>query len=460
MTIPRVLISAPQRSSGKTTVTIGLGRALTQQGYQVQTFKKGPDFIDPMWHKSSTNRDCYNLDYYMMNEEKIISSFIKRSRESDLSLIEGNMSLYDGYDLEGTGSSAHLARLLKTPVILVVNVTGVNRGIAPLIMGYQQFEPETPIVGVIFNQVRGSRHEQKLRNAVEHYCQIEVLGAMPSESDLTITMRHLGLVPIQEDPNLDPMLDIIGNVVKENVNLNRIVEIAKSAPPLEPKESTIEIPTINIKSKTRIGIAQDRAFHFYYPENLEFLKQQGVDLISINTMTDSHLPDIQGLIIGGGFPEVLMDELEANVSLREDIYTAIENNLPVYAECGGLMYLSRSIQWKDKVKKMVGSLPCDIQVYDKPKGHGYLSLESTGKCEWINGQQELKAHEFHYSEVTNLGDVEFAYKLKRGYGVDGKYDGILYKNVLASYAHIHIYSYKNWNFHFLDFVKKKRYSKI
>ncbi len=456
MNIPRIIISAPQRNSGKTTLSIGLCHCFTENGLIVQSFKKGPDFIDPMWLSSATNRPCHNLDSFMMGNDAVMSTFQKRSQGIDLAVIEGNMSLYDGYDIEGTGSTAQIARMLRTPVILVVNVMGTNRGIAPLILGYQQFEPDTPIVGVIFNKVKGKRHESKLRQAVEHYCDIDVLGAIPPEADVTITMRHLGLVPIQEDPALQTIIKSIGQVVKDHVNLDQILKLAKNAPSLpEEKNHSVAIDLHEKpKSKVKIGVAKDRAFNFYYPENLEALSRSGAELVFFNTLVDKKLPEIDGLYIGGGFPEVMMAKLEENTSMRKELEGAVQRGMPVYAECGGLMYMARSISWKDELRKMTGAIPCDIKVYDKPKGHGYVQLKTTGNSSWFHLEKEIMAHEFHYSEIINLDQLDFAYEVKRGYGIDGSHDGLLYKNVLASYAHLHSMATPQWAEAFVHFVQE------
>lgn len=455
MDLPRIIIAAPHRSSGKTTLTIGLCKALTDSGFNVQPFKKGPDYIDPMWHSAATGNDCRNLDYFMMGEENILKSFRRSAKGADISIIEGNMGLYDGMETDGKGSTADLARLLKAPIILIVDASSMTRSIAPLINGFQRFEPDITITGVILNKISGARHEAKLRAAIDYYCDVEIVGAIPRSQDVGIIQRHLGLKPAKEDEQAVSVIDIIGKLVKNHVDLDLLAKIAKSSPAL-PNLNNIG----NVKHPdpvVKLGIARDQAFTFYYPENLEALEMAGAELVPFSPLHDSQLPAVNGLYIGGGFPEVFMRELEANTDIRQKIKKAIEEGMPVYAECGGLMYLARNISWNNVTSNMVGALPCDIVMHEKPRGHGYIKLQATGHS-WLNGDSEIRGHEFHYSEVQNLGDVGFAYRLLRGKGVDGNYDGIVYKNVIASYAHLHSLGAPEWAYKFITCVKDVGYN--
>ncbi|MFH1563871.1 MAG: cobyrinate a,c-diamide synthase [Nitrospirota bacterium] len=453
----KIIISAPGRSSGKTTVSIGLCAALAQRGMRVQPFKKGPDYIDPMWLTAAAETQCHNLDFFMMGEEKLIKTFQSASQDADLSLIEGNMGFYDGLDLEGKDSTSYLAKLLKAPVILVIDASRMTRGIAPLLLGYQQFEPDNLIRGVILNKVAGIRHEEKLKSAISQYCSVQVLGVLPKLDEIEIKERHLGLMPIKEDFRLMLVIESIAVAVKRYVDLDAVLKLAESAEPLSELEPTENYP---VPSPTvRLGIAKDSAFTFYYPENLVALQRAGAEIIPFNTLTDSRLPEIDGLYFGGGFPEMFMETLSENRGLREEIRAAIEQGMPVYAECGGLMYLARSISYNGTTKEMVGSLPCDIRVSEKPQGHGYVTLQQrgkpqTGKIPWLNLDEEIRGHEFHYSEVINPQGLDFAFRVTRGKGVDGKHDGIIYKNVLASYIHLHSTGVPQWALQFVTFVKK------
>ncbi|NOY52657.1 MAG: hydrogenobyrinic acid a,c-diamide synthase (glutamine-hydrolyzing) [Deltaproteobacteria bacterium] len=448
---PRILISAPHRSSGKSTISIGLSAAFRERGVSVQPFKKGPDYIDPMWLTRAAGRECRNLDFFMMGEESIRRTFAAAGRDAGLSLIEGNMGFFDGLDLEGTDSTAALARLLRVPAILVVNTRRMTRGIAPLVLGHQQFEPGTPVAGVILNRIRGARHEKKLREALVRYSGIEVVGAIPDDQGLLIEERHLGLTPVKENLSLPPVVEKLSGAVSAHVDLDRVLEIARSAPEIAGEK---EEPDFFPEPDVRIGVAMDPAFTFYYPENLSALRRAGAGLVPFNTLKDHTLPDVNALYIGGGFPEVFMEALEKNSLLRGAIREAVEEGLPVYAECGGLMYLTRSITYRGEKRAMVGVLPCDVEMHERPMGHGYVILETTGKASWLTPRKAVHAHEFHHSKVVNLGKVDFAYRMVRGRGVAGRLDGILHKNVLAAYTHLHAGGDPRWAVEFCAFVRE------
>ena len=446
-----MIISAPHRSSGKTTLSIGLSAALARSGLTVQTFKKGPDFIDPMWLSAASGRDCRNLDQFMMGEQKIRESFQRGAAGADLSLIEGNMGLYDSIDVEGKGSTSDLARLLSAPVILIINTRNMTRSVAPLIQGFTTFEPDINIAGVILNKVSGPRHESKLRAVIERYCDVEVLGAIRRRPEIGIIMRHLGLQPAKEDMEADDVIQAAAGIIAGAVDLGRIKEIAAAAPELpelDARPPGIPAPSV------RLGVAQDRSFTFYYPENLEALRAAGAELVPFSPLSDAGLPDVSGLYIGGGFPEIFMKELEANRPLRAEIRAAVEAGMPVYAECGGLMYLSRRMTWKGETREMAGALPGDVLMHEKPRGHGYIELRASGAGGWFKPGLVLRGHEFHYSEVVNLGPVEYAYDMLRGTGLDKEHDGIVYRNVLASYAHLHALGSSGWAEGFVEFVRK------
>lgn len=466
----RLLISAAHKSSGKTTLSIGLCAALRQRGLAVQPFKKGPDFIDPMWLSLATGRDCHNLDFFLMGREEILRTFSARSEGADISLIEGNKGLYDGLSLDGSNSNAALATLLQTPVVLVIDARGMTRGIAPLILGYQAFDKNIRIAGVILNQLGGSRHEAKLRAVIEHYTNIPVLGAVHHDDRLTIVERHLGLMPSNEAAEARNKIDAIASLVAGSVDLDRLLKIAAEAPALASPSPPLPLPLAGEGSEPsalratpiRLGIARDAAFAFYYPGDLEALRAAGAELVPINTLQDKKLPEVDALLIGGGFPEVFMEQLEANTSLRHQIRLAIETGLPAYAECGGLMYLSRSLSWKGKRCEMAGVIPGDVVMHDRPMGRGYVILRETGRGPWPAtgaGQTpaEIRAHEFHYSSLENLApDTVYAYNVLRGTGIDGKHDGIVHKNLFACYAHLRDLENNHWAARFVDFVRQHR----
>ncbi len=452
----RIYISAAHKSSGKTTVSIGLCAALQQRGLKVQPFKKGPDYIDPMWLGQAATRPCYNLDFYTMQRDEILSTYKSRSLGSDITLIEGNKGLYDGLDLDGSNSNAALATLLEVPVILVLDARGMTRGIAPLILGYQDFDKEVYIAGVILNQLGGSRHEQKLRAVIEHYTDVPVIGAIHHDHNLEISERHLGLIPSNESAQAQEQINQLAKTITQQVDLDALLEIASSAPVLQANE-TIPVPP-QPASTIRLGIMRDAAFGFYYPGDLEALQVAGAELIPIDAINDATLPAIDGLFIGGGFPETHMDKLAANHSLRQSIKQALENGLPCYAECGGLMYLARSISWQGNTAEMVGLLPGDIHMHKKPQGRGYIRIQQTGNAPWVMHTNEvIVGHEFHYSAIENLpADTTFAFEVKRGTGIDGQHDGIVYKNTLACYAHLRDTRQSPWARAFVDFIQQHK----
>ncbi len=458
----RLLISAAHKSSGKTTVSIGLCSALTQRGLKIQPFKKGPDYIDPMWLGAATGRPCRNLDFYLMGRDEILATVQQHSAGADLSLIEGNKGLYDGLDLDGSNSNAALAKLLHAPVVLVIDARGMTRGIAPLILGYQAFDPDIRIAGVILNNLGGARHESKLRAVIEHYTDIPVLGAVHHDPRLQITERHLGLMPSNEsNVALQHILEI-GQVVGGQVDLDSLTEIANGAPALEPAKPSFDVAmphtAIAAEERLRIGVARDQSFGFYYADDLQAMQAAGAEIVNVDTLHDRELPEqLDGLFIGGGFPELFMDQLEQNSGMRQQIHDAIESGLPVYAECGGLMYLARSLSWQGKTCKMAGVIPGDVVMHGKPVGRGYVRVRATGQCRWPGEEmgRELRAHEFHYSSLENIEPgLKYAFEVQRGHGIDGKRDGIVYKNLLACYTHFRSLHGYNWANRFVEFVRE------
>ena len=459
----RIFISAAHKSSGKTTVSIGLCAALKQRGRVIQSFKKGPDYIDPYWLAQATGRDCYNLDFYTMAHDEILSLMHKKSHDADVTLIEGNKGLYDGLDLDGSNSNAALATLTQTPVILVLNARGMTRGIAPLILGYQAFDKDVSIKGVILNRLGGSRHESKLRNVIEHYTDVEVVGAIHNDTRFDIDERHLGLVPGYEDPFCTEKINLLAEAVNEQVNLESVLAIANSAPELTIDSVTIPPPS-KLPADIKLGLIRCSAFGFYYPDDLQALQNAGAELIEIDPCIDTEFPQVDALFIGGGFPETHMKQLEANTNMRSAIKNAIENGMPTYAECGGLMYLSKSIEWAHdgytEKCDMVGSIDADIIMEKRPQGRGYVQLTETKNSLWpkltdnINSDDVINAHEFHYSRFKSLDkSVKFAYQVKRGTGINGESDGYIYKNLMANYTHQRNTKNNPWAKRFIEFVR-------
>ncbi len=456
-----LLISAAHKSSGKTTVSIGLCAALTGHGLSVQPFKKGPDYIDPLWLSAAAHRPCYNLDFYTMDRAEIGASFASAMQGADIGIIEGNKGLYDGLDVEGSNSNAALAELLQAPVVLVLDTRGMTRGIAPLILGYQAFCPGIRIAGVILNQVGGQRHEGKLRRVIEHYTDVKVVGAVGKSAELEIIERHLGLMPANEADASQAQIERMGRIVGEQVDLDALRDIAGSAP--EPQAGAAIEPPEPVGEGLRIGYARDEAFGFYYQSDLEAFTAAGASLVPFDTLHASKMPEVDGVFIGGGFPEASLDGLSANVGMLASVRDFVEAGGPLYAECGGLMYLARSLTWGEKQGKMAGVIPADVVMYPRPQGRGYVRLSETPDHPWPGGPDSgmICAHEFHHSGLENLPDnVRFGYEVKRGHGIDGRNDGIVYKNMLASYAHLRDSASHHWVSRFLRHVSNCKHGSL
>lgn len=443
----RVAIGAPHGRSGKTTVTLGLIAALKRSGLAVQPFKKGPDFIDPGWLSLAAGRSCRSLDLYFLQREQLIRQFVRGCQGADIAVIEGAMGLYDGLDLEGSDSTAAVARAVKTPIILVVDTTRMTRSAAALVKGFQNFEPDTEIAGVILNKVARSRHENILRGSIESYTGIPVVGAIPKQKTPFIAERHLGLVTVEEWERVNELIVNLGEQTEKYVDLQAVLKIAATAAPLPVADGPASDRST---SSVRIGVIRDNVFSFYYPENLEALEDQGVQLVWINSLTDDRLPDIQGLYIGGGFPEVFGRQLEENVALRGAVRGAIADGMPVYAECGGLMFLCRNLLYNGESFAMCGALPCDTKMSAMPRGHGYTKMTVTADNYLFAAGTEVRGHEFHHSQLCN-GDgskLNFIFRVDRGYGLDGHRDGIAVGSVIASYNHIYAPSHPEWAVNF------------
>jgi cobyrinic acid a,c-diamide synthase len=450
-----IYLSAAHKSSGKTTVTLGLCRALTRLDLCVQPYKKGPDYIDPIWHSQAARRPCYNLDFNLMSGAEIDSLHARGQSDADIALVEGNKGLYDGMDLLGSNSNAALAKRLGLPVVLVIDTTGMTRGIAPLLLGYQAFDAEVSIAGVILNKVGGPRHEAKLRDVVAHYTDIPVIGAVHKSPALAIVERHLGLIPGNEVAGAEARIDAIADVVAAGVDLDALRAIAaRAAPPARQ----VEPPAApGPADRVRLGIAQDRVFGFYYQEDLDTLRATGAELVPIDTLADAALPEIDGLLIGGGFPEAFIGELAGNARLMADIRRQAEAGLPIYAECGGLMYLSRSLRWGDIQGAMVGLVPGDTVMGERPVGRGYASLRQLrpGPLGEPVGA-EIAAHEFHYSRLENLAPgLDYTYAVTRGQGMDGSHDGYARGNLIAEYCHRRGSGPRGWIAPFVELARQR-----
>ena len=461
MVMSHIFIAAAHKSSGKTSVTVGLTAALTRRGLAIQPFKKGPDYIDPLWLARAAGRACYNLDFFTQTGSEILATFSGKSIGADISVIEGNKGLFDGLDVEGADSNAALATLLSAPVVLVIDTGGMTRGIAPLIRGYLEFDPDVDIRGVILNKVGGARHEAKLRAALERYTDAEVLGAIGRDAALEIPERHLGLIPANEAGAADDMIARLADAVSAGIDLDRIIGVAGAACLPAGKTGQIASPQQQT-ADVRIAVARDAAFSFYYQDDLEAFAQAGAELAPFDALSDAQLPEADGLFIGGGFPETQLAALSANQSLLADIRQALAAGMPAYAECGGLMYLARNIAWRGEKRNMVGAVPADVIVGDRPQGRGYMVLEETAEIPWpVSSAAQsavaggIPAHEFHYARLENLpDDLNYAYRVVRGAGIDGRHDGIVIGNLVAGFAHHRNTGANPWVKRFVNFVRE------
>jgi cobyrinic acid a,c-diamide synthase len=484
---PRLTIAGLGGDTGKTVISVGLCRAWQKNGVNVIPFKKGPDYIDMGWLSLGASHPCYNLDLFLMDKDQALFSFGIHTQHADIALIEGNRGLYDGLDVDGSVSTAELAKLLKSPVVLVVGCTKVTRTIAALVLGCQRLDPDVQIKGVILNRLANSRQETIIRKSIEHYCCLPVVGAIPRLTNIAFPGRHLGLVPFQEHPMAEETINTAAETVGKYLDLEKLWEIANEAPPLEVTPPPIPSPRggRTRKGMLRIGVIRDSAFQFYYPENLEAMEKTGAEIIEFSALTDNLPSDLGALYIGGGFPETHAAALVANEKLRQDIKKAAEKGLPIYAECGGLMYLSEKLIWEGKTYPMAGVLPIIVGVSKKPEGHGYSIVEVRASNPFFNTGQILRGHEFHYSHILNVDEilqltedndnennppapplkkggkggfekmrqrgfskqkdsVYFAFRMKMGAGILDAMDGLCYKNVLATYTHMHALGTGEW----------------
>jgi len=444
---PRLLLAALRGGAGKTTLTLGLLAAWRAQGRRVVPFKKGPDYIDPAWHALAAGSPSHNLDPFLMEGDQIMALISRYAAAADALLMEGNRGLFDGLDAQGTYSTAELAKLLTTPVVLVLDCSMTTRTAAALVLGCQHFDPQVNLAGVILNQVARPRHEAILRSSIEHYCGIPVLGAVPRLKCAVFPERHMGLVPPPEHRAAEQAVRAAQDLAERYLDLPGLWQVASQAPPLTTVDRSL-YPSAEPHPQVRIGIVRDAAFQFYYPENLEALEVAGARLVYLNALTDPELPpDMDALYLGGGFPETNAPALARNDTFRTSVRQAAEEGLPLYAECGGLMYLGRSLQTLEgQSYPMVGLLPYDFLMGKSPQGHGYTILEVVGENPYFPRGTCLKGHEFHYSRLhPEPGpDAALAFRLTRGAGICGHRDGFVYKNVLATYTHLHALGAPDW----------------
>ncbi len=442
---PRIVVAGLSGDSGKTLVSLGLILLLRERGISTATFKKGPDYIDASWLTWSSDSPARNLDTYLMGRETVGRLFALHHRGNGVNVIEGNRGLFDGFDAQGTHSTAELAKLLQSPVILVINATKVTHTVAALLLGCQKLDPDVEIRGVILNRVAGRRHEEILRESLESVCKVPVLGVLPKGDEATLLPgRHLGLVTPQEHQRLDQLRDNLRSLVKDHLDLDRILKVATDAPPvnfpMKAEEETVDGRGI------RIGYLKDSAFTFYYPDNLEALERTGAELTPISPLSAAEVPgDLHALYIGGGFPETHGGALSANRGFLASLRQHADEGLPIYAECGGLMMLSEAIHWRGQKFILAGVLPFEVEVSKHPQGHGYTELLVDAENPFYAPGTKIRGHEFHYSKILPGERLpSMSCLVQRGTGCFGGRDGVVVKNVWAGYTHVHAAATPEW----------------
>lgn len=440
------MIAAPHGRSGKTVLTLGLLRALSNRGLAVQPFKKGPDYIDTGWHTVAARRDARNLDCFFMDDPTMRGVLRTAGEGADVCMVEGAMGLFDGLDVEGSSSSAEVAKRLGLPVVLVVDVTRMTRTTAAVVQGLARFDEELTVAGVLLNRVQGARQEKLVRAAVERYCGLPVVGALPKDAALDIPDRHLGLTSSTEAREKDAFLDGIAAVVEQHVDIDALLELAATAPPL-PGGGAAAVAAPPLRApRVRMAVVRDRAFSFYYPENLQALEAAGAELVFADSLEDDALPDdVRGLYVGGGFPEMFAAQLQANEGFRRSVRRFAAQGFPVYAECGGLMYLARRLVCAQGAYDMAGVLDLDVAMEERRQGHGYAVIVAGEDHPWLPVGTELKGHEHHHSHVVNCGaQVRFAFGNVRGHGIADRRDGACCGNVVAGYTHVNALASPAW----------------
>ena len=435
-----LLITGDRSGSGKTSITLALAALLKQRG-TVQTFKVGMDYIDPSYLAAVSGRPCRNLDNFVLGDGQIRSIFSYGCQGADIALVEGVRGLYEGAEaLDDSGSTAAIAKVLDLPVVLVVSAQSITRSAAAIVKGFQAFDADIRIAGVILNQVKGGTHREKATRAIEHYCSVPVIGAIPRMEEMMLAMRHLGLVPYREGAgrgDFDDRIRTITGIIGNHVDLDRLLALAKETPPARGDKLFAPAPEQDV----RIGVAYDEAFNFYYADLFDVLSSLGATVVQFSPIHD-RLPDADGYIMGGGYPELFVPELEANDRMREAIREVSRNGTPIYAECGGLMYLTDRMVlkegWQGRETELSGAM-CGVFKGETtmPARRVVSYVEGTSAKGCPMGASRFRGHEFHYSGVVLDPSTIYAYKLSRGIGIQDTCDGAVRNNTLGSYTHLH-----------------------
>jgi len=453
--VPGVVIAGLRGGSGKTIISLGITAAWKARNITVAPFKKGPDYIDAGWLSRAAGRPCYNLDTYLCAQSVVQNSYLTHSKSCDVSLVEGNRGLFDGIDLEGTTSTSELAKLLNLPVVLVLDCTKSTRTMAAVLMGCMQFDPDINICGVVLNRLAGKRHEGKVRANIERFCNIPVLGAVPKLKQEDFPERHMGLVTSEEHGESDISLTRARQVAMDNIDLDQLFQVVTSfkkgqgLPIIDPgfdQKTVSEINTAVDNDSVTIGVVRDSAFQFYYPDNIEALEKLGARIEYISPLSQSDIPDVDAIYMGGGFPETHATQLSANQAFRDNLKALSRKGVPIYAECGGLIFLGESICLDDTVYPMTGILPLRFGLSKRPQGHGYTEVEVVNDNPFYAIGDVLRGHEFRYSKVLSIDydDTDMAFKMVRGKGILEKKDGFFKDNTFGTYTHIHALGSTGW----------------
>jgi len=435
LTIPRLVISGSTSGVGKTSITCAIIYGLKKRGYTVQPFKVGPDYIDPSYLSSISNNETKNLDVWLMGKNELLKSFVTSST-SNVSIIEGVMGYYDGFGGKTNHASTHhVATLLKSPVILILDASKTSRSIAATALGFTKFHKNSRITGIILNKIGSKKHEMLCRNALENL-KIPIIGVVPKNTDNILESRHLGLIPVIEQKQLQKKIKQVSQQVADYLDFEKLVKICKNVECISKSRSQkFKKPNISI------AVALDNSFNFYYRDNIDALRREGAKIKFFSPISDKKIPKCDSIYIGGGFPEILGKRLSQNFSMKKSIKQAAENGTPIYAECGGLMYLTKSIKHNNQKYKMVGLFDAETEMTTKMTLN-YTQGRIISNC-LISSPRNFNAHEFHYSKITNLPkDAKFLYDLKIGEGISSKKDGFSEYNVLASYCHLYFDSAK------------------
>ncbi|HOT03274.1 MAG TPA: hydrogenobyrinic acid a,c-diamide synthase (glutamine-hydrolyzing) [Methanolinea sp.] len=418
--IPRIVIAGTHSGCGKTTVARGVMEAMSRRGYTVQPFKVGPDFIDPTHHSAICGRVSRNLDAFMMGENGVTETFIRASAGADIAVIEGVMGMYDGVDGGDVASTAHVMRILSAPALLVADARGMSRSVHALVKGFVEFEPGIKIGGVVFNRVGSPRH----RELIECGRTIPAVGYLPRTADLEIESRHLGLAMAHETAPATGL----GELMEEHCDIDQVIRIAGEAPPLTASNTGQHKGSV----RARIGVAMDEAFCFYYQDNLDLLERSGARIVSFSPARDE-FPEVDAVYIGGGYPELHAAALESS-PCRNKIIQAASDGMPVYAECGGLLYVCESLE-TNRTYRMAGLLPANARMTDRVQALGYSEGAWSGGPALAPSRGRIIGHEFHYSEVECRQDARFSITLARGRGIANGKDGLFAGESLAAYMH-------------------------